>query len=157
MKAGHTERVEVRIASGTEFDEMLTEGLRGSGEPRTEQIRTATRMTVRLSSSDEKKLAVEALSDATQLVSSTVPAHWDLDIKAISAGTHTLRLSVTCILDLDGRDVSHAPPVIDREIRVMVAPVFSLKRWLTAHWRWIVTTLVAVAGAVAAWVAIATG
>jgi hypothetical protein len=148
MIQGKTERVEVGIARSLELRKALAAGLRGRGEPQVEEINTSLFMGVELLGAS---FEVTSFSPLEQLVAPI--ARWEFDVRPYRAGHQTLTLCVSMRIDSpiapSGRI---AVPVLERQIRIRVDVVFGARRFLAKNWQWLIATMLALGGALAAWV-----
>jgi serine/threonine protein kinase len=153
MRQGITDRIEVGIARSADFREALSEGLRGRGQPRYEEIETSSLMTV------------ELRGDAFQVTSYSTPeqvvapaARWEFDVRPTRAGQQTLTLCVC--LRLTGREFDplgggrRSVPVLERSIRIRVSMAYSTRRFVAGNWQWLIATVAGLGGGIAAWIAL---
>ena len=94
---------------------------------------------------------VVSFSPIEQLVAPV--ARWEFDVMPFRAGHQKLTLCVS--LRIDSRAISGgriAVPVLEREIRIRVDIGFSTSRFLAKNWQWLIATILALGGAIAAWV-----
>jgi tRNA A-37 threonylcarbamoyl transferase component Bud32 len=150
MVQGRKERVEVGIARSPELREALATGLRGRGDLQFEGIRTSPYMGVELSGSG---FEVTSFSPLEQLVAPV--ARWEFDVRPFRAGRQKLALCVSMRIDSPKTTGGRiAVPVLEREIRIRVDLGFSTSRFLAKNWQWLIATILALGGALAAWAAL---
>lgn len=143
MKQGRQERIEVRITR--DLSEALTQGLRGRGKPQIETVRVGTFMSARLAG---ETFEISPLnSEEGQVVPAQGFAQWSWNVRPTESGTHTLQLIVTVRMKIGG--VGEEPldsPVIDKEIRVSIAPVYAARKFAREHKRAITAVSVVLLG-----------
>lgn len=146
MTVGKTERVEVRIA-GT-FTNDLNSGLRGRGDPIIEKIKVGTFMKSRLTGNN---FDIKSLSHEDQIVTGKEFTQWEWDVTPLKSGTHTLLIAVTVTINIPG--VGEKPkdyPVFERKIKVIANPKYTAKGFLSSNWQFIITSAIALIGALGA-------
>jgi len=138
MTVGIKERVEVRIDKT--FDENLSEGLRGRGEPQIEDIKVGSVMKVQLIGND---FDIEPLSEEEQLVSGIGFTQWEYEVMPKKAGDQIIILKVCTIIILpEGKEKTKCIPVFERKINVEVNPIYSIRNFIEINWKWIVGLIV---------------
>lgn len=142
MRVGVKERVEVRIS--WDLEDNLTKGLKGRGVPKIEKIDVSRVMKTELSGDD---FQIKPLSEGEQPIESKGYTQWEWNVTPLKPGNKTLhlRISVIIILDQYGRETKSLP-VMDREIKVKVNLIYGIKK----NWKWIVGTVIALIGTIAA-------
>lgn len=147
MQLGETERVEVRIGLNSEIS--LDEGLKGSGDPVTEQIPVAAFMAVRLAGT---AFEITPLSSEEQLVANDTFTQWAWDIMPTEAGHRNLTLIVTARVKIPGfADEARDLPIIERDILVKVSPLQSATNFIKENPEWIAPPVLAVLAAILGW------
>lgn len=137
MKVGVKERVEARIAKN--FTEDLSIGLRGHGVPLIEEIKVNTLMGVRLNG---RNFDIKALSHEEQIVTGEGFTQWDWDVVPLKSGDQLLSLVVTVRIKIpDYGEERKDYPVFDRQIKVKVNPVYTIKTFIESYWQWIIVTI----------------
>ncbi|MFZ2422474.1 MAG: hypothetical protein WA029_15185 [Anaerolineae bacterium] len=149
MTEGERERVEVRITQN--MTASLTEGLKGSGAPRIEQIPVASFMKVRLTSDS---FDITPVSSEEQIVAGDTYTQWAWDVVPQRSGTHALILVVTARVKLAGfSDEQRDLDIIERTINVRVNPVYSVQSFISNNRDWLFpTVLVPLIIALGGWV-----
>lgn len=149
MTEGERERVEVRITQN--MTASLTEGLKGSGAPRIEQIPVASFMKVRLTSDS---FDITPVSSEEQIVAGDTYTQWAWDVVPQRSGTHALILVVTARVKLAGfSDEQRDLDIIERTINVRVNPVYSVQSFISNNRDWLFpTVLVPLIMALGGWV-----
>jgi hypothetical protein len=139
MTVGKTERVEVRISQNPA--EEIAKGLKGRGVPQIEAVKVGTFMRVALSGGGFKLTPL--FDKPEQVVAPDGFTEWAWDVLPQQAGERQLNLMVTVRIKLPGAaEESKQYPVIDKDIRVHVNPVYSVKQFFTTYWQWIAATIV---------------
>jgi hypothetical protein len=151
MVQGKRELVEVNIARSADFREELISGLRGQGEPQFEEIDTSLYMEVKL---EGRTFEITVHSPAEQLIIPT-PARWEFDVLPCRAGQRQLTLYVNMRIEAEGivggrRGVSS----LEKQIDVQVDIPYATRRFVTSNWQWLIPTVLALAGTVAAWLVV---
>lgn len=151
MIQGKNELVEVRIARSTELHEALITGVLGRGVPVVEPIDTSLYMEVKLSG---PTFDIKSDSLPEQMIIPT-PARWKFDVTPYRAGNRTITLIVNLRVEAEGivggrRSVS----VLEKPIDVQVNRGFATRRFITGNWQWLIPTILALAGAIAAWLVV---
>jgi hypothetical protein len=151
MIQGKNELVEIRIARSTELHEALITGVLGRGVPVVEPIDTSLYMEVKLSG---PTFDIKSDSLPEQMIIPT-PASWKFDVKPYRAGNRTITLIVNLRVEAEGvvggrRSVS----VLEKPIDVQVDRAFATRRFITTNWQWLIPTILALAGAIAAWLVV---
>jgi hypothetical protein len=150
MRQGRVERVTITLVRSRNLDEELRASLLGSGVPQLADIPTAPLMSVQLRG--DRSFAITCLSELEQPVNQLEPTGWEFDVLALRPGTHVLTAVVALRLQVDGHDdVRRSVPVLERSVRVHVAPIYMTGQFVRSNWQWLVATLVALGGGIAAW------
>jgi hypothetical protein len=146
MRQGRTERVEVLITRSDDFKEQLRE-LRGRGAVQIGPIETSPYMAVNLRGAG---FQITSLTEPEQLLRPA--ARWEFDVVPRHSGIQKLQLSVVMRIPLPDRaDEKISIPVVEREVRVTVDPLYGIRQFLLKNWQWLVPTLAGLGGAIAAW------
>ena len=144
MRAGITERIEVRIARHK--DAKLTAGLVGHGTPTVAPIQVGVFMRSKLQGTEI--FDIRSLSDEEQLVPVTDSAQWSWDVTPNKSGQGKLQLLVTVRVAVTGyAEGSINWPVMERDVAVNINPVYSVKRLWKDNWKSIVGWFFGGAGA----------
>jgi hypothetical protein len=147
MRLGQKVRVEVRLTRSLELDAELLEKLQGPGEPRLEDIKTASRMAVTLTGDG---FGINRYSDEEQAVTQDGITTWEFDIRAKKAGKQQLFMSVSLRIPVPGQPLVHQNiPVREATINVRIT-VPALAGVVFGDWRWATATAIAIAGVVVA-------
>lgn len=143
MTVGIKERVEVRIART--FTNDLNLGLKGRGEPTIEKVKVGTLMKSRLMGNN---FDIKSLSHEEQIVTGSGFSQWEWDVTPLMRGTHTLLLAVTVTINIPGYGEKPKDyPVFERTIKVIANPMHTTKSFLSTNWQYIITSIIALIGA----------
>lgn len=137
MKAGITEKIEVRIASANLLTNKLVEGMVSHGNLRVTNVLIGTFMKARLFAKDDE-FTIKALGSEEQYVPWNDFTQWNWDATPLKRGKFTMHLVITVKVKVNGEDGERDLPVMDRNIAVAVNPVFTTKRFCKEHTEWII-------------------
>jgi len=144
MRVHQPETVEVRLASNSrESLENLQKGLIGRGSPEIEQIeKVSPKMKVVLRA-DENEFVITPLpgGNEEQYVDPETFTEWAWRVVPVTSGSHKLYLGIDAIIELPNRTANRYIPVIEKEVKVRVDPVYASTQFLKAYWQWILGTL----------------
>ena len=155
MRQGRTERVKVAIAQHGGLDAQLRALAQGPEDAAIHDVETTPFMEVDLQGSAFSIVSLQAGDTAEQLLRPT--ALWQFDITPERRGTHPLRLRVAMRIPLPEGDERVSLPALERTIRVRVDAAYSGRRFVRAHWQWVVATLAGLGGAIGAWIKLLQG
>jgi hypothetical protein len=110
------------------------------------EVRIAPRMEARLSGTN---FSILALTPEVQPVTWKEPTEWGWEVSPTEAGSQALHLTLTAILQIEGKDSTRAIRTFDRDIRVEVTWPQHISRFAAENWQWLWTT---VAVPIALWV-----
>lgn len=150
MRQGQAERVKVAIAQHGGLDAQLRALAPGLEDAVIDDVETTPFMEVDLQGSAFSIVSLQAGDTAEQLLRPT--ALWQFDVTPERRGTHPLQLRVAMRIPLPDRDERVSLPVLERTILVRVNAAYSGRRFVRAHWQWVVATLAGLGGAVGAWI-----
>lgn len=137
MTVGTKEKIEARISK--KLVTNISEGLKGRGEPELVSIKVGSFMTTRLRGNN---FQIDALSSEGQVVPDEDFAQWEWDVTPLKRGAQTLQLLVIIRIKLAATDEEPLDlPVLEREIKVRVAPWYSTHTFFTKNWRWIIAAI----------------
>jgi hypothetical protein len=147
MRLGQKERVEVRLTRSLDLDAELLEKLQGPGEPKLEDIETASRMAVTLTGDG---FDIKSYSDEEQAVTQDGITTWEFDIRAKKGGKQQLFMSVSLRIPVPGQPLVHQNiPVREVTINVRIT-VPALAGIVFGDWRWVTATVIAIAAVIVA-------
>lgn len=137
MRVGNSEIIEARISKSLSAD--LGEGLKGRGEPIVEELSVGDVMKANVSGDG---FDIKRMSSAAQVVPDDDFAHWTWSVTPIKSGRRTLTLLVSVQIKVRGvSDTSRDMPVFERDVEVLINPVYTTRRFLAANWKWIAGTI----------------
>ena len=110
------------------------------------EVRIAPRMEARLSGTN---FSILALTPEVQPVTWKEPTEWGWEVSPTEAGSQALHLTLTAILQIEGKDSTRAIRTFDRDIRVQVTWPQHISGFAAENWQWLWTT---VAVPIALWV-----
>ncbi len=141
MRVGVKERIEARISKS--LSDNIIEGLRDRGDPKIEEIRVGTFMTVCLKDSYRDNFHITALGNARQLVPDQGFAQWQWYVVPLIPGNQVLVLSVTIRIKMPGLGVENMDlPVFEKKILVRINPIHSTKVFVIRNWKYIGTVMI---------------
>ncbi len=150
MLQGRAERVTVAIAQHGGLDDQLRRLAPGLEHAPVYDIETTPFMAAELTGSAFTITSLQLGNAAEQLLRPT--ASWQYDVTPERRGTHPLQLRVAMRIPLpDHPDERVSLPVLERTVRVRVAPTYSGRRFVRTHWQWLAATAAGLGGAIAAW------
>jgi len=137
MKQGKKERLTLRISRDTNFN--ILDALKGNGIPKVEEIKISEFMKVRLNG---ENFEITQLNEEQQIVGYNEYTEWAWDVLPKKFGKLVLHLKVTLRIRLPFGEEVKDHPIIDREVKVKVGIVYSLKIFIAKNWKWIITALI---------------
>ena len=101
---------------------------------------------VRASDSMEAQLAgvgfaVQAITPAVQLVSRDAVTEWRWEVEPTETGTRRLHLTLSAIVDVNGREGTYTVRVFERTLEVRVSLRERLTGFVGDNWQWLWTAL----------------
>ena len=150
MRQGRVERIDVAIAQHGGLDEHLRALAPGMEDAAIQDLETTPFMEVDLQGHAFSVVSLQAGDSAEQLLRPT--ALWQFDVTPERGGTHSLRLRVAMRIPLPDRDERVSLPALERTVRVRVDAAYGGRRFIRAHWQWVVATAAGLGGAVGAWI-----
>lgn len=85
---------------------------------------------------------VDMLTDEEQILSDDKSTEWLWKLTPTEAGVFEVDVSVTAIINIDGRESKHHLKTFDKKITVEVTEGQILSGWLEENWKWIISTLI---------------
>jgi hypothetical protein len=137
MQVGVKERIETRISRDLSAD--LVTSLKGRGVPEIEELKISELMKVRLSGDD---FDIIPQDEEEQIIEQTGFTEWAWDVTPRKSGKKIIHLHVILRIILPFGEEKKDYPVLDREIAVKVNLGYSVKSFIFANWKWIVTALI---------------
>jgi len=151
MTQGETEKIEVRIARSVDLHDELLAEMRGNGEPQSEEIDTSLYMEVTLSG---QAFEIKSQGPAEQLIIPE-PAHWEFDVLPRRAGHQQLTIHVNMRIEAEGiRGGRRGVSSHERQVDVQVNLRFAASRFALSNWQWLIPTILALTGVIAAWLVV---
>jgi hypothetical protein len=152
MIQGEEERVEVKITRSARLrEEMLSELRASRGEPLFEEIDTSLYMEVKLAG---PSFDVTSHSPSEQIIIPK-PACWEFQVLPFRAGKRQLTLSVSMRIEAKGiAGGRRGVTVLEKQIDVQVNIPYATNRFVASNWQWLIPTVLALAGTVAAWLVV---
>jgi hypothetical protein len=150
MRQGRMERVDVAIAQHGGLDAQLRALAPGMEDALIQDLETTPFMEVDLKGPAFSIVSLQASDSAEQLLRPT--ALWQFDVTPERGGMHSLRLRVAMRIPLPDRDERVSLPALERTVRVRVDAAYSGRRFIRAHWQWVIATAAGLGGAVGAWI-----
>jgi hypothetical protein len=140
MRVGVRDRVEIRIA-GTSIESKLRDGLKWRGMPKVENIEISSLMRVLLVAFDDD-FKIKSLNNPDQYLRVGEVGRWDFDVFPLRAGQRALRVLVSIRFRIEGKEELADIPAFERDVRVLVAPLYTLRTFCAKNWQWIAVTIV---------------
>ncbi len=138
-----TAQLELLLSLRKSVAELAAE-IEAAGEREGATVKVSSRMEARLSGAD---FQITAITPEEQAVGSSDTVQWKWEIKPLAAGRHSVHLTLTALLSVDGAVTQRAIRTFDKQIEVKVTLGQSVSRFLGANWQWLwATILVPVAG-----------
>ena len=137
MKVAKTERIEVSISQNQEID--ITKILKGRGLPEVVIAKVGPFMKAKLFGDG---FEIIPLNEEAQIVSGDDPTLWSWNVSPIKSGNRTLHLQVSIRIKLRFGEERKDHPIIDKQVRVQVNPVYSLTNFVSRNWKWIDAALI---------------
>lgn len=147
MKVGSTYTIKLRISKEKNKIQLLN----GDGIPinninvdsriiisslRVEPIMSAKLIT------DSSKMRIQSISTETQDIEVNGFTEWAWRLTPLKGGNVLLRIVVNIKQSVDGKAILKDIPVYDEVIPIKSNIIFSLSRFISQYWQWIITTIV---------------
>jgi hypothetical protein len=137
MKVGQTERIVVRISQNLHIN--LLENLRGKGLPEISIEKVGSFMKVKLTGESFK---VKAFNEEGQLVLDNSITEWAWDVLPLKSGAKKLHLLISVRIKLSFGEEKKDFPIIDKDVKVNVNPIYTVKYFISNNWKWLATALI---------------
>ena len=105
-----------------------------------EEIRVEPVMSAELMS--DKSFEVDTLSTTLQNIDEHGYTEWAWAVRPIKSGENYLRLVVKVRITTDQGVFYKDITVFDKNIKVKANIVFSVKRWISEYWQWLITSII---------------
>lgn len=102
-------------------------------------IKVSDRMEARLTG---RRFQIDAITDEVQAVSGQQRTEWIWDVYPVSEGRHRLHLTLSALLDVNGKTTPRTIRTFSRLIEVEVTPAQKAVRFLEGNWQWLWGALV---------------
>ena len=126
------------LLSGGQTIEQLQEELTALGEQEGEQIRASDAMEAQLTGAG---FDVAPVTPAVQLVSKEAVTEWKWEVEPIKTGERRLHLTLSALIDLDGKDRTYTVRTFERTLDVNVTFGERLETFVSHNWQWLWTAL----------------
>jgi len=132
------------LLSLSETVENLKKSVTEQGEKVGATIRVNDRMEAHLSGD---MFQITAITPEIQAVSKSQQTEWKWEIHPKKEGKHKLHLTLTALLDIDGKSTPRAIKTFDKDIEVNVTATQKIDLFFKNNWQWLwAAVLVPVAG-----------
>jgi hypothetical protein len=113
-----------------DLKELITE----DGEVVGHAVQVSDRMEARLTGPN---FAITAITPEVQAVGRSGMTEWRWEVTPKLEGKHNLHLTLTAIIDVDGRQTQRSIRTLDYEIEIFVTWKQSLEAFLKKYWQWV--------------------
>jgi hypothetical protein len=114
--------------------EELKQSIVEEGERVGASIKVSDRMEARLSG---YMFQITAITPEVQAVSKTQQTEWKWEVHPKKEGTHKLHLTLTALLEIDGRSTPRAIRTFDKVIEVNVTATQKICLFFKNNWQWL--------------------
>ena len=128
------------ILSLAETVEKLKKAITEEGEKVGATIKVSDRMEARLSG---YMFQITAITPETQAVSKYQRTEWKWEIHPKEEGKHKLHLTLTALLEIDGRSTPRAIRTFDKVIEVNVTTTQKIMLFFKNNWQWLWAAILA--------------
>lgn len=90
---------------------------------------------------------VTQVTPEEQVISSDSPTEWLWSLKPKTTGEHSVNVTITAIVSVDGKERKHHIKTFDKTVTVVVKPQQVATSWAEDNWEWLFSTLVIPIGA----------
>jgi hypothetical protein len=122
--------VEIQASTVEELKQSIVE----EGERVGASIKVSDRMEARLSG---YMFQITAITPEVQAVSKTQQTEWKWEVHPKKEGTHKLHLTLTALLEIDGRSTPRAIRTFDKVIEVNVTATQKFCLFFKNNWQWL--------------------
>lgn len=117
-----------------ELEERLTKpGVRRGAKIKISKVIIAT-----LSAPD---FTIEQITPEEQAVAQTAPTEWLWTLIPKTIGSNDVKLTVTAVIKVDGREHKYHIKTYERTIVIEVTPQQIISNWFAKYWQWLFSTL----------------
>jgi len=139
MKQGEGQRVTIRISANSSED--LSRNLANAPPYKTDKIRVAPYMTVKLKG-DPEVFQIVALTPDDQFVAQDTFTQWLFDVKPLESGIQELNLLVGVRVRIgDSAQETRLDLFYERKLTVEVDRVWATMHFFGNNWKWIIGTI----------------
>lgn len=121
------------ILSLSEPLEQLQERLHSGGQSIGANIKVSNRMEARLTGT---MFNISAVTPEIQAISKSLPTEWRWEVSPLKEGSYNLHLTLTALLEVDGRETPRTIRTFDQIISVEVTASQRIKGFINDNWRW---------------------
>lgn len=114
--------------------EELKQSIIKEGEKIGATIRVSDRMEARLTG---HMFQIAAITPEIQAVSKSQETEWRWEIHPKEEGQHSLHLTLTALLEIDGHNTPRAIRTFERNIEITVTKTQRFKRFFKDNWQWL--------------------
>ncbi len=122
------------LLSLAETVDKLKQSIIEEGEKVGTTIRVSDRMEAQLTG---YMFQIAAITPEIQAVSKNLETEWKWEIHPKKEGSHSLHLTLTALLEIDGYSTPRAIRTFDREIEVTVTKTQKLTNFFKNNWQWL--------------------
>ncbi len=133
-----TVTIQLLLSLTTPIDE-LKQMIEAVGEKEGTRIQVSDRMEARLSGPN---FEITAITPELQAVTGTAVTAWKWDVKPKSEGQQILHLTLSVLINVDGKSTTRAIRTFDKQIEIEVTPVQRVVWFLKAYWPVLFTAIV---------------
>lgn len=126
------------LLSATAAIEELQQQLTAPGAQDGAHIQIADRMEAHLAGAE---FDITAITPETQAVTRTQNTEWKWEIKPRNSGTHTLHLTLSALVTVNGETTPRTIKNFDRDIVIQVTSAQRAVAFVYANWQWLWATL----------------
>lgn len=117
----------------------LERSLTEAGKKTSAQIRISQIMVATLTAPD---FEVQKVTPEEQAVARTDRTEWLWTLTPKSTGRNEIKLSITAVVNLDGKDYKYHIKTYEKIIVIEIKAQQQIAEWLAAYWQWMFTTLI---------------
>lgn len=85
---------------------------------------------------------VKNITEEEQFITSDQSTEWLWTLSPKSTGVYEVNLSITAILNVDGRESKHHLKTFERTITVEITHQQIISKWWSENWKWVTSTIV---------------
>ena len=136
-------QIQLLLSHAEAVDELIRSIVK-EGEKVGATIRVSDRMEARLTG---YMFQITAITPEIQAVSKSKETEWRWEIHPKEEGQHSLHLTLTALLEIDGHSTPRAIRTFDKKIQVTITRTQKLTKFFKDNWQWLwVAILVPVCG-----------